>query len=74
MMMDHEYIEWFAKYLDDVEGPRGSDNDSLISNIPRPFISRNWMIINSLILLITFVGSLFISWLNSCESKWYSGK
>lgn len=71
MMTDHEYKEWFAKYLGDVESPHGSDNDSLISNIPRPFKSRNWMIINSLILLITFVGSLFLSWLNSCESKWY---
>ena len=71
MMSEHEYEEWFDKYLGDVESTLKTENTSQISNIPRPFNAKRWAGINVIILILALLGSLLFAGYNSVHPQWY---
>lgn len=62
-MTEHEYEDWFAKYLGDVESLDSLDNNSCLQNIPKPFKRKKWIITNVICLAFTLVLSLFFAFL-----------
>lgn len=70
-MTEHEYKEWFQKYLGEVESLTDSQQDSPFANAPKPFNNHNWILINVFLLIVSLVSSIVFAWLNSLYSIWF---
>lgn len=70
-LTEDEYKEWFIALLGDIESLDKVKQNSPFANVPKPFDSRRWYIVNGLSLLICLVLSMVFAYLNSAFDKWY---
>ena len=69
-MNEHEYKEWFSKYLGDIESLNNPDIQSPLQNCPKPFNAKKWLLINSISLVLTLGVSLFFGYVDAINSYW----
>jgi hypothetical protein len=69
-LTEHEYKEWFDKWLRDIESLDNSNQNSPFANAPKPFNSRKWFVINAVLLLFTLLLSLTFSYFNNIYKIW----
>ena len=71
-MKEHEYEEWFDKYLGKIESLDSKESkESILSFIPKKFNKKCWIISCSVALIVTIVASIYLAYRYDKANVWY---